>query len=256
MTSRAARAAALLALLAAAPAAAYLLPGPAVLRRLAQRRADLGLSSLEVRGTFVLTGEAARAAAGVTGLQLLGNEISAPATLSIKMPGRCRLELSPLDAPESERPAVVVKQGRISGVRGLDRVAPAAALARGVCALLGERPGGPEPARPYVEELARLGVAIEEVALGRLGGRTAYVIGARPSERRPQASVDKPSFQPLRVISTLASGLHDVRLIDFGSPTGGDWFPRAVEVYEGAEMRARLTTEKAAANPRISDALF
>ena len=55
MRARVARATALVAVLAAAPAAAYLLPGPAVLRRLAQRRADLGLASLEL-----LEGEARR----------------------------------------------------------------------------------------------------------------------------------------------------------------------------------------------------
>lgn len=253
---RGVRCSAALALLAAGPALAYLLPVSAVLKRVGQRRDELGLASLEARGTFVMTGESARAAAAATGLPLAGSEFSVPALLTLKVPGRCRLDLAPPDLPEADRPAAVVKQGRLSGVRSLDRVGPAAALLRGLCALLSQRPGGPEPDRPYAEELARLGVPLTDVALGRFAGRVAYVFGARPAETKPQAWVDKLTFQPMRVIFAAGPGLSDVRFLEWGSPTGGEWFPRVVEVYEGADLRARFVTERAAANPKVSDALF
>ena len=37
----------------------------------------------------------------------------------------------------------------------------------------------------------------------------------------------------------------DVRLLGWGSPTGGDWFPRAVEVWRDGEVQLRFTTERA-----------
>ena len=256
MSRRGRIAAALAALLAAAPALAYLLPVTGILKRLSQKREDLALGSLEVRGTFLMGGEPGKAASQATGIPLLGSELSVAAVVSIKMPGRCRLDLTAPDLSEAERPVVVVRQGKVTGMKGLERSAQAQALLRGLCAVLGERPGGAEPDRPYAEELSRLGVPLGEVYLGRFGGRVAYVLGARPQEKKPQAWVDKQTFQPVRVISTFAGSLFDVRLLDYGSPVGGDWFPRAVEVHEGDELTARFVTEKVAANPRISDALF
>ena len=48
----------------------------------------------------------------------------------------------------------------------------------------------------------------------------------------------------------------DARLLGWGSPTGGDWFPRAVEVWRDDAAQVRFTTERAAANPRLADPLF
>ena len=240
----------------AAPALAYVLPVSGILKRLGHRREELALATLEVRGTFAMPGDPARVAAAALGLPLAGAELSAPALLAFKMPGRCRLELAPPDLPDAERPAAVVKGGQVSGVRGLERVPAAATMLRGLCALVGPRPGGPEPDRPYAQELSRLGVPLAEAVLGRFNGQVAYVIGARPAEPKPQAWVDKQTFQPVRVVFQAAGGLADVRLLDWGSPAGGDWFPRAVEVHQGGALQARFLTEKAAANPRIADALF
>jgi len=249
--------AAALVLCLAPPAAGYLLPVQGVLKRMAQRREELALRSLEARGTFALRGEAARAAAAATGLALTGPELVAPALVTIKIPGRCRLELTPAELAESERPAVVWKQGRIAGARGLDRVPAAAVLAETLCVLLGQRAGGAEPDRPYAEALARLGVALGEVHLGRSEGRIAYVLGARPSERKPQAWVDKATFQPARLIYARGGRpLAEVRLLDFGSPMGGDWFPRAAEVHGAGGLEARFSTEKVVANPKVADSLF
>ncbi len=256
MNARARLAAALAATLAALPVAAYLLPTSAVLKRLAQRREDLGLRSLEVRGTFTASGDAARAVAATLGIPLVGPELSAPARLALKMPGRCRLELVPPDVVEASRPSIVVRQGKVSGARGLDRVDGAASLAQGVCALLGERAAGPDADRAWADALQRLGVTLGDVHLGRSDARIAYVLGARPTEKKPQAWVDKQTFQPVRVVFARGSGLADVRLLDFGSATGGDWFPRAVEAWGPGGLEARLTTEKVVANPRLPDALF
>ena len=240
----------------AGPALAYVLPVTGILKRLGQRREQLALATLEVRGTFAMPGDSARGAAAAVGLPLAGADPAAPALLTFKIPGRCRLELSPADLPEAERPAAVVKAGQVAGVRGLERVPAAAALLRGVCALVGPRAGGAEPDRAYAQELSRLGVPLAAAVLGRFNGQVAYVIGARPAEAKPQAWVDKQTWQPVRVVFQAGGGLADVRLLDWGSPTGGDWFPRAVEVHQGGALQARFVTEKAAANPKVPDALF
>jgi len=249
------RVAVLAALLASTPAIAYLLPPAAVLKRMAQRREELALASLEVRGTLSASGETARALAAAAGLPPPGAELLVPAVLSIKAPGRCRLEIFPPGAP-ADRPFVATGRGRVSGGRGLERVAAALALVKGACTYLGFRPGGTDPGRVYADELARLGVALGEDYLGQMGGRVSYVIGAPPQEKRPQAWIDKQSFQPVRLLAALAGSPADVRLVDFGSPVGGDLFPRALEVHENASLSLRLTAEKVAPNPKIPDGLF
>lgn len=257
MTRSGRRLAAALALFLAPPAAAYLLPVQGVLKRMAQKREELALQSLEARGTFSLRGETGRAAAAATGLSLTGSDLTTPALVIVKIPGRCRLELLPPELAESERPSVVWKQGRIAGARSLDRVPAAVVLAEAICVLLGQRPGGAEPGRSYAESLARLGVGLGEVHLGRSEGRIAWVIGARPTERKPQAWVDKTTFQPARLVYVRGGRpLAEVRLLDYGSPIGGDWFPRIAEVHGPGGLEARFSTEKVVANPKVPDSLF
>jgi hypothetical protein len=241
--------------LLALPAAAYLLPGPAVLKRLSQRREAQALAAFEVKGTLTLLGEAAARAADL-GIPRAGADASTPALLTVKLPGRCRLDLLLPDAAPAERPAAVVRGSRISGNRGLERHPAAAGLVLGLCALLGERPGGAEPERAWVQGLGALGVRVEEVSLARAGARVAYVLGGRARDDRPLAWVDKQTFQPLRLAATLGGLRQEVRLLDWGSSTGGDLFPRAVEVWSGGQLRLRFTTEKVVANPKVPDGLF
>lgn len=242
-------------LLAGGPAAAYVLPASAVLKRLSQKREQQALASIEVKGTLVFAGEAA-ARAAEAGLPLLPGESSAPALFIIKVPGRCRLELAIAEAALAERPAVTVRGARFGGSRGLERNLAAVAMVQGLCALLGERPGGAVPERPYAQALAALGVSLDEVSLGRQAGRVAFVIGGKPGDDRPLAWIDKQTFQPLRVAAPLGGARQEVRLVDWGSATGGDLFPRAVEVRAGGQLLLRFSTEKVVANPKVPDAIF
>lgn len=245
-----------LALALAAPAAAYLPPATAILRRAAQRRDELHLTALEARGTLAFSGEGARRAAAALGVPVpAAGELAVPAVVTLKVPGRCRLELAPERAPAADRPAVSLRAGRAQGHRGLEAVPAARALVEGLCTLLGE-PAGAEAERALAHALATRGVALSDVALGRLGGRVAWVLGGRPQEPRPQAWIDKQSLQPLRLVAALGGPTRDVRLLDFGAPVGGDAFPRAVEVWSGPELEARFTLEKLWQNPRLPDALF
>ncbi len=242
--------------LASTPALAYLLPPATVLRRMAQRREELALASLEVRGTLGASGDAARALSAATGLPLSGSELFVPAVLSIKAPGRCRLELFPVATASADHSFVATARGKLAAGKGLDRSPAAVALLKATCALLGLRPAGADPGRVYADELFRLGVSLTDDYLGHMGGRVAYVLGAPPQEKRPQAWIDKQSFQPVRLVAVLAGPLADVRLVDYGLPVGGDLFPRVVEVHEGGALSLRFTADKLSANPKIPDSLF
>lgn len=248
------RLAAALSLAAALPALAYILPVPGILRRMGERRAALSLSSLEVEGTLVAEGPAAERIGAAMGARP-GGPVSAPATFRMKVPGRCRLELAPPDAPESARPFLAVRGDRVTGGGGLERLPAAVALVRAACALLATQPVG-DATGAYAAALQRRGVTLADASLGRFDGRIAYVIGGRAREAKPLLFVEKDGFQPLRLLAPEGGEMMDVRLLGWGSPMGGDWFPRALEAWSGDAAQLRFTTEKAKANPKLADLLF
>jgi hypothetical protein len=235
---------------AALPALAYLLPSAAVLRHMGQKRDMLQLTSLEVTGTLQAEGPTAdriHAAAG----QPAGGSVNVPARILLRIPGRCRLEIS--GATPAESPALVTRDGRLEG--GLESDPAAAALVHAVCTLLASSTAG-DASATYAAALGRRGIALADETLGRFDGRIAYVIGGRPREPKPLLYVDKDAFQPLRLVAPEGGVMQDVRLLGWGSPTGGDWFPRAVEVVQDEQLRLRFTTEKTSANPKIPEALL
>ena len=243
-----------LALLAAGalPALGYVLPAPSVVKKVAEKRGALELTSVEVTGSLELRG-AARARLGP--LAPAGEApLSVAARIAVKTPGRARLELQPPDAAEGQRPFASVRDDRLAGQGGLEATPAAAALVRALAALLASPRG--EEGRPLADALVRRGVKLDDATLGRFNGRIAYVLGGKASDAGPLAFVDKESFMPLR-LEALEGGVRlDVRLIDWASAIGGDWFPRAVEVWDGSTLLLRFTTEKATANPRLPDAQF
>ncbi len=247
------RAAAALALAAALPAAAYVLPVPGILKRMGERRAALSLDALEVRGSLAGRGPAADRLAAAAALRPGAPEISVPARFLVKVPGRCRLEVVRADGPESERAFVAVRDGKLSGP--LADLAPAAAFVRAACTLLAAPTAG-DATDVFTAALGRRGVALGDVSLGRFDGRIAYVIGGRERQPKPLLYVDKDGFQPLRLVAAEGPDLVDVRLLGWGSPTGGDWFPRAVEVWAKDALALRFSTERAISNPRLAEPLF
>jgi hypothetical protein len=248
------RAAAALALSAALPALAYVLPVPGILKRMGERRAALELASLEVTGTLVAEADAAERLGGALGQRAAG-AISVPARLALKVPGRCRLELAPPGTPEAARPFVSVRDGKLGSGGGLGDLPAAVALVRGACTLLAVPTAG-DASSAYAAALSRRGVALADASLGRFDGQIAYVIGARANDAKPRLFVGKDGFQPLRLVAEEGGALRDVRLLGWGSPTGGDWFPRAAEVWEGDRAKLRFTTERAVANPKLPEPLF
>jgi hypothetical protein len=248
------RLAAVLALAAAVPAAAYILPVHGILRRVAERRAALSLDALDVAGTVTARGPTAERLASLAGVRAAAGTASAPARFQMKVPGRCRLEIAPRDVPEAQRPFVAVRaDARLSGA--LADVPAAAGLVRALCALLAVTTVG-EGGQAYAAALSRRGVALTDASLGRFDGRIAYVVGGRAKDAKPLLFVAKDGFQPLRLVSPEGKELLDVRLLGWGSATGGDWFPRAVEVFAKDAALIRFDTEKATANPKLPELLF
>jgi hypothetical protein len=232
------------------PALAYLLPTAAVLRHLGQRREALGLATLEVAGTLQAEGPSADRLAAA--LSRGPGPINVPARFLLKVPGRCRLEV--LGATPAESPFLSLRDGKLSGQGGLEADPAAAALVRALCTLLATSTAG-DASGAYSAALGRRGVALADESLGRFDGRLAYVIGGRTREAKPLLYVDKDGFQPLRLVAAEEGGLEDVRLLGWGSPTGGDWFPRAVEVAQGSALRLRFTTGRATPNPKLPEGL-
>jgi len=246
--------AAAVALAAALPALAYVLPVSGILRRMGDKRAALNLDALEVLGTLQAEGPGADRLAATVG-RTAAQRATVPARLDLKVPGRCRLEVGGAEIPEAERTFASLRDGKLTGRGALGESVPAAALLRTVCSLLALPPTG-DSSGSYAAALGRRGVSLADVSLGRFEGRVVYVIGGRARDTKPLAFVDKETYQPSRLVAQEGSTLLDVRLLDWGSSTGGDWFPRAIEVWEGQELRLRLTTEKAQANPKLPDTLF
>jgi hypothetical protein len=247
------RAALALALAAALPAAAYILPVPGILKRMGERRAALSLDALEVQGSLAGRGAAAERLAAASGIRVVGPEVSVPARFLAKIPGRCRLEVARSDQPEAERAFVAVRDGKLSGP--LADLPAAAAFVRAACTLLAGPTAG-DPTDVYAAALGKRGVALGDVSLGRFDGRIAYVIGGREKQAKPLLYVEKDGFQPLRLVAAEGADLVDVRFLGWGSPTGGDWFPRAAEVWAKDALSLRFSTEKATSNPKLAEPLF
>jgi hypothetical protein len=247
-------AAALLAglLAGAAPARAYVLPATSVVKKAAERRATLEVTSVEVTGALELHG-AARSRLGA--LTPSGDApLAVAARIAVKTAGRARLELQPADLADAQRPFAAVRDERVSGQGGLEATPAATVLVRALAALLATPRG--EEGRPLAEALIRRGVKLDDATLGRFNGRLAYVVGGKSADPGPLLYVDKETFMPLRLEVVEGGTRLDVRLLDWASPIGGDWFPRAVEVWDGPTLLLRFTTEKAAANLKLPDAQF
>jgi hypothetical protein len=246
MTRRGLALAAAAGLALAAPALAYLLPAEAILRKAAEKRASLELTTVEAVGTLELRGAALPA----------GLPPTTTARVLVKTPGRARLELLLAEGAEADRPAASIREERLAGRGGLAPPPALAALVRGLATLLAW-PTGAE-GKALGEALVRRGVRLDEVSLGRFNGRLAWVLGGRLADPRPAplALIDKESWMPLRLQLVEGGATYDVRFLDWASAVGADRIPRAIEVWQGPELLVRFATERTTANLRLPDSLF
>lgn len=247
---RAALAAALLASVAAPIAHAYILPASSILRRLSDARNDVSVANLRIDGSLTFAGSAARNAAPLVG-GLARSEVQGDASLMLKLPSRCRLELS---SAEGTRAAAIWSHGK-QRTEGAHLEELQVALGQ-ICPLLAVRSSSEAATRAAVERYLQSMNIQPKTSLGRLGGQIAYVLG-QPADGEPQFWVYKDSFLPARVRwSDGEKRRWDVRFLDYGSPLTGEVFPRVIELYRGNELLLRFSGLKSESRASLPDKLF
>jgi hypothetical protein len=232
---------------------AYVLPAYSILRRLADGRDDLALNGMKVEGSAAVGPSSAREVAGLMGVDWQSGELMLTFTASMRLPGRCRLELS---TPESTKTLVAVSSNGKRRNEGGELPALQVAIDQ-ICAVLAFRGSADGESRAAVERhLAALKVNSRLTSLGRFRGTVAYVLGD-PGDAAPQLWIFKDHFNPARVRFTDDKQLvWDVHFFDYSSQATGQAFPRQVLVNKGSEPVLRLTTLKGDLRAKLDDALF
>ena len=248
MNARAKVALVLSACLLGTAALAYVMPAGSLLRRMGERRESLKLNALEVTGTAVFPkvgAQEAGAALGVPG----DREVQADARFAMRLPGRCRLELS---VPDGGQAATVSAHGK-RRVEGKEVSALNQALHH-ACALIAYRAPEESEGRAHLERyLKSVGVEGRQPSLSRMDGQVVYVVGPKDGSH---LAVYKDTLDPARVRFEEKGTKWEVRFRDFGSAVTGDWFPRVVEVRRAGEVVMRFTALQANARPTLADNLF
>jgi len=246
-----------------AVALAYVMPAYSVLRNVANGRDKLELVSFKAEGTATVPKALADEVANALGAQTQGGDLQLPMTVSMRVPGRCRVELGSLDSTKVI--AAISNQGK-RRIEGLE-VPALQVLADELCAVLALRSAGEGESRAALEKhLKGLKVDVSLASLGRFAGKVVYIVGAS-APGSPQFQAYKEKFDavneygekllPARIRFTDDKGAAwDIRLIDYTSLATGDAFPRVVEVWKGDVLQVRLTTLNADAKPKLDEKLF
>lgn len=238
--------------LVAGAAAAYVLPGTSILRRTANARDGMSSTSFRLTATLALSGEAAKLAAPALGLPDAPT-LTVDATLTVKSPGRCRVEIPSTVG----QPVVAVMSQTKRRFEGADVPALNAVVAE-VCGLIATKAGSANDARAAIDKhLAALKVASRQSSLARFGGQVAYVLGETKKENAPQFWIYKESFQPARARFADTNGSNwDVRFLDYGAGPAGDGFPRIIEVQRNGQPEVKLTALSQDTRTSLNDRLF
>ena len=105
--------------------------------------------------------------------------------------------------------------------------------------------------------LESLNVNTKVDAITRFHSRVAFVLGAKSWERdRPQFWVDKDRFVPLRLMLLDGKTLVDIQWIDWGTKTGGDWFPSVMEIRRDGKVIERCEVGEVTSGASMPDDLF
>ncbi|MCP4498568.1 MAG: hypothetical protein GY822_01190 [Deltaproteobacteria bacterium] len=117
-----------------------------------------------------------------------------------------------------------------------------------------------------MKALKAINVDEEVVSYGRHDGRVMYIVGAKSFETdKSSVWIDKDSLQLSRIIEVSKGksakvAVKETRLIGYGSPEGGSWWPKTIEVLQGDEVQRKLlsrtTTLLVEKNPALKKSLF
>ncbi len=239
--------------LVVALALGYVMPAFSILKRMASQRDELTLTALKLDGLGVAGPTLSRELASSMGTNWVSGELSLTASVSLRLPGRCRLDLT---STESTKSLSAVSNNGKKHVEGPAFAAAQVALDQ-ACALFALHSGTEGETRGAIERhLASLKVDTHQVTLERFAGTVAFVLGNR-KEGSPQLWVYKERFLPARVRFTDETSVEwDVRFIDYTSQATGDWFPRVIEVYRGDEPQFRLSVLASDTRPNLEAMKF
>jgi hypothetical protein len=113
-----------------------------------------------------------------------------------------------------------------------------------------------------VKDLKAMGVNTDVVSFARFDGKVAYLIGGKPWETdKPSVWVDKETLLLVRVVAIGKDkegkpSTTDVRLLGWGSPEGGNWFPKTIETWVNGKLVKRSITRSVDKNVPMEAGLF
>ena len=94
-------------------------------------------------------------------------------------------------------------------------------------------------------------------AITRFHSRVAVVLGAKTWERdRPQFWLDKDRFVPLRLMLLDGKSLVDIQWVEWGTKTGGDWFPSVMEIRKDGTVIERCEVDEVTSGVSMPEDLF
>ncbi len=222
---------------AAGPAMAYIVPADVILSRMAAHRKGLGLTTLTVQGTRTINGHSSPLWAGVRAGRAwrvqTRSDHGTKVDLLIK-DRRWRFELG--GAPG--RPT------RVADDLILTFLFPVKADAGG---------------KRGLAFLKRHKVNTRVLSLGRINGRIAYVIGAKPGDLTvPQIWIDKTLQVPLRFIyiDKSTNVVHEQVFAGYGTEVVDQWFPRTMQRLENGKVVQHTVINQISVNPSIDKDLL
>lgn len=112
--------------------------------------------------------------------------------------------------------------------------------------------------REIIEErLSDLGVDVKVSSFGRFQGKPAYILGAQyPDETAPQVWLDKNTFLPFRwIISGNATRNLEVLYLDWKN-LNKTWYPMRIEFYSNGNLVREIHVQDIKVNPSFPDDLF
>lgn len=234
---------------------AFIMPTYGVLKRYAATRDDLGATQLKADGVAVVAPALAKDVSALLGVTWNSGELIVNASLAVRFPGRCRLELS---SPESTKTVAAVSAGGRVRSEGGDVAALNVALEQ-ACAILALRSGEDGATREnLLKHLQSLKIETKNISLGRMGGSlssVSYVIGSK-ADGAPQFWVYKDRFLPARVRFTEGATTWDVRFSDYTSQSTGEVWPRVLEISRGNEPQLRVMVLSADTRADVSNVKF
>lgn len=216
---------------------AYVMPSYGVLKRMANQRDEVNTPGLKAEGVAQIAPVLAKDVASMLGTTWNSGELPLNATLAVRFPGRCRLELT---SPETTKTVTATWANGKGKLEGGEVKALMVGLEQ-ACVLLSPRSSEEGATREgYNRHLANLKVDAKNVMLARFNGTVSYLIGQKV-EGQPQLWIYKDKFLPSRIRYTDDAGVQwDVRFSDYGSQATGELWPRVMEVLKGDESQLRV----------------